>query len=118
LATVGEVMIDEEMVRTTLNGFTKPWAPFIKGIVAQETLPEFDRLWDDFIQGNIQEESLAGQQKSDDENLSLSNQERKSKGKGSVKRSIGGESTLHARKKKDLSKEKCSACHKSSHYTS
>jgi len=39
LATVGEVMIDEEMVRTTLDGFIKPLAPFIKGIVARETLP-------------------------------------------------------------------------------
>jgi hypothetical protein len=34
LAVVGEVMIDEELVRTTLNGFSKPWAPFIEGIVA------------------------------------------------------------------------------------
>jgi hypothetical protein len=30
LSIVGEVMIDEEMVRMALNGFTKPWAPFIK----------------------------------------------------------------------------------------
>jgi hypothetical protein len=71
LVAVGEVMTDEEMVRTTLNGFTKPWAPFIKGIVAPETLPKFDRLWDDFIQEEIREESLVGQQKGDDENLAL-----------------------------------------------
>jgi hypothetical protein len=44
-----EVVTDEEMVRTNLNGFTNPWTPFIKGIIAWETLPKFDRLWDDFI---------------------------------------------------------------------
>jgi hypothetical protein len=53
LAVVGEVVLDEELVRMALNGFSKPWAPFIKGIVAWETLPKFDRLWDDFIQEEI-----------------------------------------------------------------
>jgi hypothetical protein len=61
LAVVGEVMSDE-LVRTALNGFSKPWAPFIKGIIAREKLPNFDRLWDDFIQVKIREESLEGQQ--------------------------------------------------------
>jgi hypothetical protein len=37
-ALVGVVVSDEEMVRMTLNGFSKPWAPFIKGIVAREKL--------------------------------------------------------------------------------
>ena len=49
LAVVGEVVTDEEMVGIAFNGFTKAWAPFIKGIIARETLPKFDRLWDDFI---------------------------------------------------------------------
>jgi hypothetical protein len=49
LVVVGEVVTDEEMVGMALNGFTKPWSPFIKGIVARETLPKFDKLWDDFI---------------------------------------------------------------------
>jgi hypothetical protein len=103
---------DEELVRMTLNGFSKPWAPFIKGIVARETLPKFDRLWDDFIQEEIQEESLAGQQVGDDENLALASQARRSKG------NTGGESTPQAGKKKDLSKVKCFVCHKSGHYAS
>jgi hypothetical protein len=34
LVALGEVVIDEEMVRMTLSGFTKPWDSFIKGIVA------------------------------------------------------------------------------------
>jgi hypothetical protein len=70
-----------------LNGFSKPWAPFIKGILAWETLLKFDKLWDDFIQEEIQEESLAGQQVGDGENLALASQARRSKG------NTGGEST-------------------------
>jgi hypothetical protein len=112
LAVVGEVMSEEELVRMALNGFSKPWAPFIKGIVAQETLPKFDRLWADFFQEEIQEESLAGQQVGDDENLALASQTRRSRA------DTGGESTPQAEKKKDLSKVKCFACHKSGHYAS
>jgi hypothetical protein len=44
LRAVGEVVTDEEMVKLTLNGFTKTHAPFIKGIIAEETLPKFDML--------------------------------------------------------------------------
>jgi hypothetical protein len=111
LEVVGEVMSDEELVRTTLNGFSKSWAPFIKGIVARETLPRFDKLWDDFIQEEIWEESLVGQWVGDDKNLALVSQARRSRG------NTGGESTPQARKK-DLSKVKCFAFHKSCHYAS
>jgi hypothetical protein len=48
LAVVGE-FVSNELMRTTMNGFSKPWAPFIKGIIAWEKLPYFDSLWDDFI---------------------------------------------------------------------
>ena len=34
LEAIGERMRDLELVRIALNEFTKPWAPFIKGIVA------------------------------------------------------------------------------------
>jgi hypothetical protein len=40
----------DSMVRTTLNNFTKPWGPFVRGIVARETMPTWERLWDDFVQ--------------------------------------------------------------------
>jgi hypothetical protein len=42
----------------------------------------------------------------------------KRKGKGSVKRNTGGEPTSQAGKKRDLSKVKCFACHRSGHYAS
>jgi hypothetical protein len=48
LAVVGE-FVSNDLMKTTLNGFSKPWAPFIKRIVAWEKLPYFDRLWVDFI---------------------------------------------------------------------
>jgi hypothetical protein len=50
LGAVGEVVADNELVRTTLNGVTKQWVVFVEGIVARENFPKWDRLWDDFIQ--------------------------------------------------------------------
>jgi hypothetical protein len=38
------------MVRTTLNRFTKPWGPFVHGIVSREAMPTWERMWDEFIQ--------------------------------------------------------------------
>jgi len=53
LATVGEVISDPELVRTTLKGFTKEWEVFVKCIVGREKLPDWSRLWDDFNQEEI-----------------------------------------------------------------
>jgi hypothetical protein len=41
LGVVGETVIDVELVRVALNGFTKPWTSFIEGICAREKLPDF-----------------------------------------------------------------------------
>jgi hypothetical protein len=38
------------MVRTALNIFTKPWGPFVRGIVSREVMPTWERMWDDFVQ--------------------------------------------------------------------
>ena len=38
LAVVGEAVDETELVRTTLNGFTKQWEVFVHGVVAQEKL--------------------------------------------------------------------------------
>ena len=43
-------IVDEELVRIALNGFSKPWDTFVKGVVAWEKLPDWQRLWDDFVQ--------------------------------------------------------------------
>ena len=41
---------DEELVWIALNGFSKPWDTFVKGVVAREKLPDWQKLWDDFVQ--------------------------------------------------------------------
>jgi hypothetical protein len=102
LGAVGETVGDHELVRTALNGVTKPWEVFVEGIVARENFPKWDRLWDDFIQEETQRGYLhAGSQKGeeDEENVALIG-----KSKGSSK--------------KDMSKVKCFACHKTGHYAS
>jgi len=43
-----------------LNGVTKQWDVFVKGIVARENLPKWDHLWDDFIQEETQRGYVQG----------------------------------------------------------
>ena len=49
LAAIGGIVDPDFMVRTALNNFTKPWGPFVRGIVAWEIMPTWERLWDDFV---------------------------------------------------------------------
>jgi hypothetical protein len=42
-AAVGEKVTNVELVNTGLNGFSKSWEPFVKGICDQEKLPSFER---------------------------------------------------------------------------
>jgi hypothetical protein len=44
LTAVGEIVDPSQLVRTTLNGFSKPWESFVRGIVAIEHMPSWDRL--------------------------------------------------------------------------
>ena len=53
LVDIGSKTDDEELVRIALNGFSKPWDTFVKGVVAREKLPDCQRLWDDFVQEEI-----------------------------------------------------------------
>jgi len=39
LATIDVTVLDGDMVRVALNGFTEEWKPFIKGIISKEKLP-------------------------------------------------------------------------------
>jgi hypothetical protein len=77
-------------------------------------LSPFDRLWIDCIQEEAQIESRNGKQRgSDDENLALVSHARKGRRNDSPRREASPE-----RKKKDLSKVKCFACHTLGHYAS
>jgi hypothetical protein len=49
LGAVGKVVEPNSLVRQALHSFTKPWAPFIQGIVTREALPTWERMWDDFV---------------------------------------------------------------------
>jgi hypothetical protein len=50
LGAIGEVVNPNSMVSTALNSFTKPWGPFVRGIVAREAMPTWERMWDNFVQ--------------------------------------------------------------------
>jgi hypothetical protein len=62
LAALGEIVNPTVLVRTTLNGFSKPWENFVRGIVARETMPSWERLWDDFMQGELRHGSISTSQ--------------------------------------------------------
>jgi hypothetical protein len=87
LPAVGEVILDSELVRIALNGFTKYWEVFVKCVVGHEHLPYWSRLWDDFTKEDIQEISHSSDQKTDraDENVSLVEKRWK---KGSFRREL------------------------------
>ena len=61
LAVVGEVITNFELVRISLNGFTKEWEVFVKCVVGGEHLPDWSRLWDDFAQEEIRERSQSSE---------------------------------------------------------
>jgi hypothetical protein len=50
LGAVEDIVYSSELVRTTLNGFTKSWEIFVHGIMAHEHMPNWERFWDDLIQ--------------------------------------------------------------------
>jgi hypothetical protein len=58
LTAMKEAVDDTELVMTTLNGFTKQWEVFFRGVVAQEKLPNWERLWDDFTQEELRLHAL------------------------------------------------------------
>jgi hypothetical protein len=49
LGVVGEVVDPNSLVRQAMNSFTKPWGPFVRGIVAREVMPTWERMWDHFL---------------------------------------------------------------------
>jgi hypothetical protein len=68
LAIVGEKVDETELVRTALNGFTKQWEVFVRGVVARENLTDWERLWKDFTQEELRANATrASQPKSEEE---------------------------------------------------
>jgi hypothetical protein len=102
-------------VRIALNGFTKLWDVFVRGVVSRDKLPNWERLWDDFTQEELRlGTSQANQPKIEDEkNLTLAG-----KGKTRAKNGPSWGKTSKGENRKDLSKVKCFACHKPGHFSS
>jgi hypothetical protein len=75
------------LVRQAMNSFTKPWGPFVRGIIAREVMPTWERMWDDFVQEEIRFVAEAsGQQQqqtfSSDEDVALGTKGKKKTGRG------------------------------------
>jgi hypothetical protein len=139
LGAVGEVVEPNSLVRQALHSFTKPWGPFIQGIVAREALPTWERMWDDFIQeeirlasetsGQRQQQQQSGQ---GEEDLALWAKGKKKAGRGGrqgpktggqPQRSGGGAESSSGQSSgqgsgqgRDISKVKCFVCKKFEHY--
>jgi hypothetical protein len=133
LGAVGEVIVPNSLVRQALHSFTKPWAPFIQGIVAREALPTWERMWDDFAQEEIRlasESSGQRQQQSGqgDEELALWTKGKKKAGRGGqqgpktggqLQRSGGGAESSDGQdssQRRDMSTVRCFACGEMGHY--
>jgi hypothetical protein len=103
LAVVGEAVDETELVRTTLNGFTKQWEVFVRGVVAREKLPDWERLWDDFTQEELRLDATQASQPKSEEEENVALHAKKGSGAGGSR---------------DMGKVKCFACHKTGHYAS
>ena len=109
LAAVEETVDSAELIRVALNGFSKSWETFVRGIVARENMPSWERLWDAFVQEELRvgSSSSSGQRGGDEDTVALAAKGKKKivnwKGpKEGDKRKEGGEQQQH-----DMSKVKC-----------
>ena len=50
LETIGDMVEEEEVVMTTLNGLPREWDSFIRGICARRKLTKFNNLWEECVQ--------------------------------------------------------------------
>jgi hypothetical protein len=126
LGAIGEVVNPNSMVRTALNSFTKPWGPFVHGIVSREVMPTWERMWDDFIQEEtrlVAEASGQQQQQQSgqgDEDLALWTKGKKKTGRGGRQGPKfgappqGGERSSGT--KRDMSTVRCFSCGEMGHY--
>jgi hypothetical protein len=113
LGSVGEAIVDSELVRTKLNGVSKQCIVFVEGIVAGENLPNWEHLWDEFVKEETQRGYVHGSSSTchDEENVALV-----ADNKNKFKKGPKGGNKPKGEGKKDMRKFKCFACHKFGHY--
>ena len=46
LEAIGDMVEEEEVVMTTLNGLPREWDSLIRGICSRRKLTEFNKLWE------------------------------------------------------------------------
>jgi hypothetical protein len=115
LAAIGEKVDDVELVNVALNGFTKSWEPFVKGVCARRNFP-IGRGFGMIASRKRLGRSLKQASKKMERRTWLwSVRPRREKEK--VPR-VTVRGKPHSSGKKDLSKIKCFACHKTGHYAS
>ena len=88
LAAVGEFVPNAELVRTTLNGVSKPWVVFVEALVARENLPTWEKICDDFVQEETRRglvQGSASTSREDEENGVLTTKGKKKFKKGPKK---------------------------------
>jgi len=75
LATIGEIVQNDELGNVALRVLLKSWEPFVQVICARDILPTFDRIWNDCIKEEtrlVYKENMDGIVKSSsDENHAL-----------------------------------------------
>jgi hypothetical protein len=127
LGVMGEVVDPDSMVRIALNSFTKPWGPFVRGIVVKEVMPTWERMWDDFVQeetrlvaeasGQQQQQRVQG-----DEDLSLWTKGKKKTSRGGRQGPKFGAPPQGRESNNgsngDMSTVRCFACREMGHYAS
>ena len=116
LVAIGDVVVDTELVRTTLQGFLKSWKVFVEGIVAREHLPGWDRLWSDCVQNEIRRSHGGMVKQEEEENVALATKRRKGKSKQGASTKGKKGKGKQVTKEKNMSKVKCWACQQMGYY--
>jgi hypothetical protein len=90
-----------------MNSFTKPWGPFVRGIVVRKVMPTWERMWDDFVQEEIRlavkdfrQQQQQQRTVSGDENLSLWTKGKKKTDHGGWQGHYAGQCPKKKKKKK------------------
>jgi hypothetical protein len=80
LGSIGENVIDGELVITNLNALPRHWEPFLQSVSGRVDLPEFDRLWTDCTWEDTRLISRGVQDSHDDENKAPSSHAKRGRG--------------------------------------
>ena len=114
LSAIGDILDEDELVMTALNGLTRPWDSFIQTLCARKESMKFDIVWEDCIQEEARVANRESLLKEDDQALDTHN---KKINNSNFKRSNHKplKKKFQKKKKKDYLKYQCYNCHKIGH---